>query len=139
MLHWAKPYACTGDRVCTPRINTIVLNNDQCCHDYITFINNNAELDAQRYRALMMILQSHKTQIMICEMPTLCHIPCASKTYQILSPLLFQESPLPFNSLNYYLLVYMYMRYPNECVYTYINSLLGLLCEPQQSGSGTGG
>ena len=23
MLHCAKPYACTGDRVCTPRINTI--------------------------------------------------------------------------------------------------------------------
>ena len=48
--------------------------------------------DAHRYRALMMILQSHKTQIMISEMPSLCHIPCASKTYQILSPLPFQQS-----------------------------------------------
>ena len=62
---------------------------------YLTMINAamiTLLTDTQRYRALMMILQSHKTQIMICEMPTLCHISCASKTYQILSPLLFQQS-----------------------------------------------
>ena len=46
----------------------------------------------QQYRALMMVLQSLKTQTMISGMPSLSHIACASKAYQILSPLLFEQS-----------------------------------------------
>ena len=43
------------------------------------------------YRALMVILQSHGTQNMISKMLSQC-ICCASETYQILSPVLFQQS-----------------------------------------------
>ena len=56
-----------------------------------------------------MILQSLKTKTMIFEMPSLRHITCASKPYQILSPLLFQQS-LYFSYLIhriFYLLVYI--------------------------------
>ena len=45
---------------------------------------------AQRYRALMVILQSHRTQNMILRCyPT---VSATLETYQILSPVLFQQS-----------------------------------------------
>ena len=58
----------------------------------LSLVGSAAWVSAQQYRALTMILQSLKTQTMISEMPSLCHIACASKAYQILSPLLFQQS-----------------------------------------------
>ena len=70
-----------------------------------TVISSAAWVSAQRYRALTMILQSLKTQTMISEMPSLCHIACASKTYQILSPLLFQQS------LYFFLLIHRFFIY----------------------------
>ena len=126
MLCCAKPYACTGDRFYTPRINTVVdlLNYDQCCYAWLHYTldiyqMNTAELlytGAQLYRVLTMILQSLKTQTMISEMPSLCHIACASKAYKILSPLLFQQS-LYFSLIHriFYLLVILC----SICTYTY--------------------
>ena len=47
---------------------------------------------AQRYRALMVILQSHRTQNMILRCYPNVAICYTSVTYQILSPVLFQQS-----------------------------------------------
>ena len=90
-----NPYVCTGDRVCT-----LIVSYDQCCYALLHYTldvyqMNTAELfytGAQQCRALTMILQSLKTQPMISEIPSLCHIACTSKAHQILSPLLFQQS-----------------------------------------------
>ena len=47
---------------------------------------------AQRYRALMVFLQSHRTQNMILRCYPNVAICYTSETYQILSPVLFQQS-----------------------------------------------
>ena len=47
---------------------------------------------AQRYRALMVILQSHRTQNMILRCYPNVAVCYTSETYQILSPVLFQQS-----------------------------------------------
>ena len=68
---------------------------------------------AQRYRALMVILQSHRTQNMILRCYPNVAICYTSETYQILSPVLFQQSlyfPLLIHRIFYLLVKYSYRR-----------------------------
>ena len=67
-------------------------------------------VSAQRYRALMVILQSHRTQNMILRCYPNVAICYTSETYQILSPVLFQQSlyfPLLINSQNFFIYLYI--------------------------------
>ena len=66
-----------------------------CAHQFVKTMIEAAMIgnSAQQYRALTMIVQSHKTRTMISMMPFLCHIACASKT---LSPVHSQQSLYTF-------------------------------------------
>ena len=68
-------------------------NHNHYCHDDLG--THGAICGAQQYRALMMILQYHKTVSMISMMLSHCPISCAFETCQVLSPVLFQQ-PLYF-------------------------------------------
>ena len=72
---------------------------------------------SQRYRALMVILQSHRTQNMILRCYPNVAICYTSEIYQILSPVLFQQSlyfPLLIHRIFYLLVIYRDCRKAKE-------------------------
>ena len=72
-----------------PRDRIYTLYNTDCT------LQNYARCTTCIRRALMVILQSRRTQNVISKMPSQC-ICCASETYQILSTVLFRQSSFYF-------------------------------------------
>ena len=73
---------------------------------------------AQQFRALMMILQYHKTLSMISMMLSQCPILCASEISQVLSPVLFRQSLyFPFQFTEYF--IYFSLVIKEMCTTTY--------------------
>ena len=107
------PIICRQGLNCTPRvISQQVCNYDQLMMPRLYTVHYKT-VHNDNYRALMVILQSHRTQnnVMILRCYPNVAICYTSETYQILSPVLFQQSlyfPLLIHRI-FFLLVYIYI------------------------------
>ena len=107
-----------------PRLNVPLYDDIHC-----TLQNYAKYIGAQRYRALMVILQSHRTQNMILRCYPNVAICYTSEIYQILSPVLFQRSlyfPFLIHRISYLLVSALFLL--DSSIYTWHFSILGQKC-----------